>query len=195
MTDTFNVIEEPAYWPAYYGRLRVRVAAPQYYHGKDVVKEEYSRQVWNSKETDLSDYFWPHIKKLLDMGRFKGDIITPMPSSTPDHTSPTLTSLTEKIAQHLRIQQKTLLKRIKESGTKECKKHKERFERINGSLEAINCEEVKDKIVIILDDTRTTGMNILEATKVLLAKGAKETIGICLGINESKEFYSKSKKR
>lgn len=45
--------------------------------------------------------------------------------------------------------------------------------------------EVNNKKVLLIDDTKTTGMTILEAKKILLKKGVKEIVAVCLGINSN----------
>lgn len=51
----------------------------------------------------------------------------------------------------------------------------DRFENVKNVFEVVNNEEVKNKVILIIDDVYTTGATINSCCEVLLKKGAKTT--------------------
>lgn len=55
---------------------------------------------------------------------------------------------------------------------------KQRFKNVAGVFEISDSEKVRDKFVILIDDVKTTGATLEEATKVLTNAGAKKVVSI-----------------
>lgn len=58
------------------------------------------------------------------------------------------------------------------------KDKRERFENVAGVFEIRDNEKVRDKFVILIDDVKTTGATLEEATKILKKSGAKKVVSI-----------------
>ncbi len=85
--------------------------------------------------------------------------------------------LARKLAEKFSLEEKDLLKRIKETKTQVKLRKKERAENIKGSFILKN--EIAGSVFLV-DDVVTTGSTLLEAAKILKKKGAKRVIGLTL---------------
>lgn len=180
--------KEPAKWPSFYPDLEVEVFAPRFYRRSSDRNrnDQYSQMIVDSKHKDLSDYFFTRMVNIFRQLPFKPDIITVIPSSKIGEFSPTLLALGQKLANKFGIVNANLLERVKE-GKKNtnCSHCEERFENTNGSFKVngiLNGEKI-----VLLDDTRATGMTFLEGAKMLMPIGASKVVGMCLGINKRKK--------
>ena len=172
-----------ARWPKYYPNLEVEVFAPKFYYSIKQKRDEYSRNIINSKHQDLSDYFFEGIKNIFVEALPKPDLIAVIPSSKIGSYSPTMDMLAGKLSTHFGIKYSNVVQRIKE-GKKmsSCPTYDERFNEIKGSFRVT--QQFYNDEIVILDDTGTTGMTILECAKELKEAGALDTIAVCLGITE-----------
>jgi len=74
-----------------------------------------------------------------------------------------------------------ILIKIKDTPSQvEIKDRKERLKNLQGAFAVKNPEEIKDKIVILVDDIITTGATLNEAKKVLKQSGAKKVFGVAV---------------
>ena len=72
-----------------------------------------------------------------------------------------------------------ILIKIKDTPSQvEIKDRKERLKNLQGAFAVKNPEEIKDKIVILVDDIITTGATLNEAKKVLKQAGAGKVFGV-----------------
>jgi competence protein ComFC len=55
-----------------------------------------------------------------------------------------------------------------------------RLKNIRGVFEARNCEEIKNRNIILIDDVITTGATLSEAKKVLERAGARSVIAFTI---------------
>ena len=62
---------------------------------------------------------------------------------------------------------------------------KNRFNAVNGTM-IVEGASVKGKKVLLLDDLRTSGMSILEATKILKNAGVEDVVYLCFGTHTNK---------
>lgn len=165
--------------------------APKWYYIIDVKLDTYSHRIVNSKRADESRFFLGPILNLLTLiEKFECkviseyDLIEVMPGHESDSFSPTLSSLAGIISNTYGIDYSQTLQRIKstrpDNGTRERTADK-KFEYVTESL-TINAK-VSGKKIILLDDVKTTGINILEAKKMFLEAGADSLLVVCLGIN------------
>jgi len=63
-----------------------------------------------------------------------------------------------------------------------CKDSEERFQAVKDTLRLT--DNPKNKRIVLLDDTRTSGVSLLECAKVLFGAEAEDVIAVCLGINK-----------
>jgi predicted amidophosphoribosyltransferase len=173
---------EPAKWPEHYGDLEVPVFAPRFYYPLSTRKDEYSKQIVFGKKTDLSNYFFEEVKTVLAKLPFKPDLLIIVPSSKMLKFSPTILGLGKKLSKEVNIPFKRSIKRIRErTKLTDCANQEERYASVNGSLKVI--KKLKGEKIVLLDDTRVSGVTLLECAKILKKAGASDVAAICLGIN------------
>jgi len=185
------MISENAAYSKFYPGMSQQVYAPKWYYPKHVKSDARSYSLWGeAKQKDLSSRFWPDLKELIDELKRKDiikkdiQLITTIPASKIEKYNPTLSALGQKMSDYLNIPFENILQRIKE-GKKSGKilTHQERFELISDSLRL--SRKINESKIALLDDTKTTGMSILESKKILNKAGCKEIIALCLGINSN----------
>jgi len=184
-------VKELAVYPNYYSDLRVWTFAPNHYYPSRIGGHPYSYQILLSKkDEDLSDYFlsyffpmWNALKKEGLIGNF--DLIAPLPSSVKGVYSKTLVPLGKKFGEKTGIPFDIVLDRTRELPTSRLLRLSERYERIKDSLRLTRNLKNTEKKVLILDDTRSSGVSCLEAAKILKDGGAEEVVLFCLGITEN----------
>jgi predicted amidophosphoribosyltransferase len=173
---------EPAAWPEHYGKLEVLVLAPKIYYPLKTKKDEYSRQIVFSKKTDLSEYFFEEVKTVFTKLPFKPDLIIVVPASKIRSFSPTMVGLGRKLSYEFNVPFRKSIKRIEERiKLTDCATQEERFASVDGSLKVIR--RLKGEKIVLLDDTRVSGVTLLECAKILKEAGASDVAAICLGIN------------
>ena len=173
---------EPAKWPEHYGDLEVPVFAPHFYYSLSTKKDDYSRQIVFGKKTDLSDYFFEEVKSVLSQIPFKPDLFIIVPSSKMLKFSPTILGLGRKLSKEFNIPFKRSIKRIRErTKLTDCSNQEERYASVSGSFRVTR--KLKGEKIVLLDDTRVSGVTLLECTKILKEAGASDVAAVCLGIN------------
>jgi len=156
----------------------------------------YSQKILSSKKSDESEFFKPFLKDMIE--NLKNQMIFPeniklitiVPNSHLSY-SPTLISLGKWLANYFESEFKIII-----VPNKECRRNisgntcEERFNITKGSM-YIN-QEISDKenMILLLDDTKTTGTTTLECIKILKEKGARIIYPICLGINHNLRFFN-----
>ncbi len=175
---------ETAKWPVYYPELEVEVFAPNFYFSMEQKRGEYSKHIVLSKKSDFSDYFFEALKDVFKKLPIRPDTIVIIPSSKMGRFSPTVDELGRKLSNFFGITYRKIIKRIKE-GKKltSCSSCDERYTEIAGSFKVL--DKLYGQNVVLLDDTRTTGMTILECAQELKKAGASEVVAVCLGINKN----------
>jgi phosphoribosylpyrophosphate synthetase len=179
---------ELAKWPRFYPDLEVQVFAPRFYHkamernGND----NYSRNIVKGKHEDLSDFFFVRVKRVFPKLPFKPDLIVVVPCSKLGEFSPTMLALGRKLSNKLCVPNDNIIQLVRE-GKKhtDCTSSDERYEATEGTIKVTRT--LKGERVVLLDDTKVTGMIFLECAKELKTMGASDVIGVCLGINRSKK--------
>lgn len=72
----------------------------------------------------------------------------------------------------------TCLSRVKETATQTNLTKSERKENVSGAFKVENKSDVKNKVVLIIDDVYTTGATFNEVASVLIKAGAKQVYGL-----------------
>lgn len=187
------MIEEYAKWKKFYPDLYEKVYAPKWYYAENVKHDTYSYNLYKpSKEKDLSKYFFPFLKEVIDNLQTQGrltalDIITIIPSHQTGRFSPTTDALAQKLSDYINLPYEKIISRIKDTrqNTLRLPNALDRFNSVKDSMKI--ARELTEDGILLLDDVRTTGITILEAKKILLEAGVKRTVTVCLGINSSKD--------
>jgi competence protein ComFC len=148
--------------------------------------DDYSKNIVKGKHEDLSDFFFARVESVFRKLPFKPDLIVVVPSSKLGEFSPTMLALGRKLSDQFGIPNANIIERVTE-GKKhtDCTNSAERHEATEGSIKVTRT--LKGESVVLLDDTKATGMTLLECAKELKAMGASDVIGVCLGINRSKQ--------
>ncbi|MDO8633999.1 MAG: hypothetical protein Q7K34_01770 [archaeon] len=178
---------DSANWYRLYPGLKVPVHAPRKYFKKNTKSDEYSEKIIESKTKDLSDYFLPALQAIISHNRFQEiDLLIVLPSSKIDEYSPTLLPLAVKLAKKNSFKNENIIKRIKET-----KKFSytaslyDRYTSIKDTMVLTRKLDSQETNILLLDDTKTTGIHLLECAKLLKkSKSTCSVTALCLGINE-----------
>jgi predicted amidophosphoribosyltransferase len=171
----------------------ITVFAPNFYlRGHS---DEYSNNILKSKKEDLSEYFKPFMKKMIDKLMKERRISYPnlvlvVPNSKGEY-SPTLQSIGFWIAKYLGNSNYeeiiiTINPQRKNIGKQD---FLSRFNKIKNHFGLSRTLNQSEKKVIILDDTKVTGSSLLEIEKILRENSAKTIYHLCLSINRNKEIF------
>ncbi len=163
----------------------IQVFAPAFYFKEEIRKDLYSRNIIEGKAKDLSSYFLEQVKEVFTKLPFKPHIIVMVPSHTIGNFSPTLNTLAIHLSHEYTIPYANVITRIRQ-GKKQtlCSGLEERHQQVDGAFKVDSTlYSMKDLKVVLLDDTKTTGLSLLECAKELKASGATTVVALCLGIN------------
>ncbi len=173
---------EIATWPDHYGDLKVPVFAPRLYYPLSIKKDEYSKNIVFGKKTDLSHLFIQEMEEIFGQLPFKPDLVIVVPSSKINKFSPTMVNLGRRLSRTFKIKFSRRIKRIEErTKLTDCSTQEERYNSITGCFKVI--KKLNYEKVILLDDTRVSGVTLLECAKILKKAGASDIVAVCLGIN------------
>lgn len=64
----------------------------------------------------------------------------------------------------------------------------ERFKNIRNAFQVVKKEEIKDKIILLIDDVYTTGATIEGCSEVLMKNGAKKVYFAVLASGKTKQM-------
>ena len=67
-----------------------------------------------------------------------------------------------------------------ENGFSQEKIRKERMENVKNAFEVRNCDKIKGKRIVLIDDVYTTGMTLNECSLVLKKAKAKQITALCI---------------
>ena len=122
-------------------------------------------------------------KTHFDKDSIKWDILTLCPTHNTDGLNSNMHAMINELSGLIKVPYVQALRRtktVKESH--ECENFEERYSNTNGSIEVIS--DVKGKNVIVVDNVSISGITMEYAKHILIEAGAKEVIGICLGLSE-----------
>jgi predicted amidophosphoribosyltransferase len=178
------MITEPAKWPQYYDDLEVKVFAPNYYVPLPK-RDTYSANIVFGKSQDKSSYFLAEVLRVFQHLPFTPDLIVTVPSSKLNDYSVTMLELGKRLSKILGIKNKNIIKRTKTIRKQtDCNDYDQRHSAVDGVFKVT--KHLDGEKVVIMDDTRTSGMTILECAKMLKEAGASKIIAVCLGITGEK---------
>ncbi|MFA5929687.1 MAG: phosphoribosyltransferase family protein [Candidatus Micrarchaeia archaeon] len=163
-----------------------------YYSGKYYAKstwgkDEYSWQVYNSKDNDSSEKFWPQFERTFlyarKMEQDNFDCSCLMPGHDRPHNK-TCGMMQEKLKQQYSVEPHNVL--IKTPG---CRKSytmssAERFQEIRAHAAVSASISVNGKSVILLDDILATGAHVAAYGSLLYKCGAKNVAVVVIAENE-----------
>ncbi len=142
---------------------------------KLVFKLKYENGKW------LAGYMAKYLSDLIVSRNINYDIVTFVPVCKKRKRSRGYNQaelLAEKVAHDMHTDCKSLLERIKTTPSQVKLDFKDRLENIKDAFIVNLGENVKGKIVLIIDDVLTTGATLNECAKTLKKAGAKEVIGL-----------------
>jgi hypothetical protein len=184
--DGQDHIKQEARYSKYFGTLSVNVYAPKRYYKMEIKRDWYSYGIVKSKSEDLSNMFYEDFKKAFDKIIPSGfDLITIIPKTNVGAFSPTMMSLCKRLSTETKIPFTQVLNRIRSPEKKmtDLGNVEARNKSNQGTIDLTNPELVKGKRVLVIDDVKTTGDTILTCAQLLINNGAKNVVGLCLGIN------------
>jgi ComF family protein len=80
----------------------------------------------------------------------------------------------------LELSTETLIRHRHTSSQKEISDHKARLENIKNAFSVTSTDEIRNKIILLVDDVATTGSTIFECAKTLKQAGAKQVFAIVI---------------
>lgn len=86
----------------------------------------------------------------------------------------------------LQIDENILIRKKYTTPQMSIKDYKHRQQNLSGAFLVLNEKQIRNKIILLVDDIATTGSTILECSKVLKNAGAKEVFAIVIARQESK---------
>jgi hypothetical protein len=138
------------------------------------------------------ELFLEELTKLLNM-RIIGDsisfdIITLYPTREKDKFNPQMLSLIQELSKKINIPYEQLINRNRTiKASHELSTFDDRVNNLKGSINI--SQDVKGKRIIILDNVSTTGLSLIDAANKLYENGAKEVIGLCLGLSSKEKEH------
>jgi competence protein ComFC len=192
--DSLGRVKSRAWYPHFYPDIDVPVLGVGPYFSRYAQDDAYSAMIVQQKKyIDLSKEFMPQVIRAVDAysREFQLDEIdevTLVPRRDPaEPLRPTVYSIAKEVAKHLNKSFSIMLERT-ELREKCGESAAERFKANDGN---IRCTEsnLKGKRILLVDDVKTTGVTMLECTKMLKLAGARETVGLCLGVHVKPEEY------
>ncbi len=168
--------------------LTVHFYYPRKYYPHRSKRDDYSHKIVLSKENDLSEFFWPYVKKALEHAQKHWNEIFDCSCVIPNskgHFSPTLLGLQKMIEAEYKIEPVNVLKK-----KADCKKQTtlsdayDREQNARASSEVDEDERIGGSSILLIDDVKTSGSSIRAYTTLLHSKGAQSVAAIVLGEND-----------
>lgn len=158
-----------------------------HYKPKELGEDDFSRKlIYFYKYGNDINFFLEELTELYKL-RFEGDSMkfdyfTLYPTRKKDGVNPNMVDLVNKISANVGLPYKQVLRRNKDvKPNHELKTFNERVENVKGSVDVT--EDVVGKNILVLDNTATTGISLIDVANLLLSKGAKNVACICLGLS------------
>lgn len=150
-------------------------------------EDDYSRNlIYFYKYGNNIGFFAEELKDLYKL-RFEGDKIrfdymTLYPTRKKDGLNQNMQNLINKLSMEINLPYRQILRRNRDIlPNHELKTFEERIKNVQNSIDVM--ENVKDKNIIVIDNTSTTGISLIDAANLLLNKGSKEVACMCLGLS------------
>lgn len=131
---------------------------------------------------------------LHSLSELNFDYITVLPTHEKDNINPNMIKLAKKISEGTGLEYIQLIKRTRTINKNHTLTFEERMNNVANSIEL--CLPVKDKKILIIDNTCTTGASFLNVKSELIKGGATGAIGTCIGLGfrGKEEDYDLNKK-
>ncbi|MBR9677192.1 hypothetical protein GOV04_03555 [Candidatus Woesearchaeota archaeon] len=169
----------------------ILIFALDYYKSLESGEDDFSRKlIYFYKYGNNLDYFLENLLQLFTL-RFKDDaikfdLVTIYPTHKKDSLNLNMISLIESFSKNSGLQYNQIIRRIKTiKSNHECKSFEERKENVKDSIEITG--DVKGKNIILVDNTSTTGISLIDATNLLYEKGVNMVVCVCLGLSEKEK--------
>lgn len=151
-------------------------------------EDEFSKnQIYFYKYGNKIESFLQQLEELYTLRFYqdtiKFDYLTLYPTRTKDSFNKNMIDLLSQFSEKINIPYKEILRRnrtIKANHT--LNTFKDRLNNVRGSIDVR--EDVKNKRILLFDNTSTTGISLIDAADKLYHDGAKEVVGICLGLSD-----------
>ena len=162
-----------------------------HYKKADSGNDEFSRQAIHFyKYGYFEDLFLEQLKDLMEryfmMAVPKFDFMTLYPTRQRNGFNTYMDGLLKKLSALTCMPYRQILTRKKDiKPNHDLKTFEERKNNVADSIELL--EDVKGKRVIVVDNTSTTGISLIEVTNQLLAKGASTVVCLCLALSDKEK--------
>lgn len=165
----------------------VHVFAIGHYKPLELGEDDFSKKlIYFYKYGNDFDFFLQNVLDLYNL-RFKEDsikfdYITLYPTREKGKVNPNMEKLVEEVSKQINIPYKQIIRRNRDiNPNNQLKTFEERAQNVKGSIDVL--EDVNVKNIIVFDNTSTTGISLIDATNLLIEKGANNIVCICLGIS------------
>ena len=183
-----RVGNSPKYYPS-----RILIFGLGHYISVETKNDDFSQKlIYFYKYGNNLNLLLDLLKEMYAL-RFKDDFIkfdymTLYPTRNKNTLNPYMDELLMKLSKELNLPSKKILQRNKDiKPNHELKTFEERVSNLKESIEVL--EDVTGKNIIIFDNVSTTGISLIYAGNILLEKGAKEVVGICLGLSNKEAIH------
>lgn len=158
-----------------------------HYKSKALGEDDFSKKlIYFYKYGNDLDYF---LEKIVDLYKLrfendsiKFDYITLYPTRQKGNVNPNMEKLAQELSKKIGIQYKKIIARNRDiKPNHELKTFEERKSNVTDSIDIL--EDIKEKNILLLDNTTTTGISLIDATNLLVEKGANHVACICLGLS------------
>lgn len=157
-----------------------------HYIPMEVREDEFSRKlIYFYKYGNEPEFF---LEKFVDLFKLrfledtvKFDYITLYPTHEKDKINPHMENLVRNLSKGTGLPYKQILRRNRNiEPTHKLKTLNERKDNVMNSIDIL--EDVTGKNIIVLDNTTTTGISLIDVTNLLLEHGARNIACVCLGL-------------
>ncbi|MFW5982936.1 MAG: ComF family protein [bacterium] len=158
-----------------------------HYISKNEGEDQFSKDlIYFYKYGNKEDYFRKKLNDLINLrlmgDSIKFDLITLYPTRHKGCYNENMDELVQNLSSDFAIPYKKILRRNRDiKPSHKISTFAERVENIKNSVDVT--EKIDGKNIILVDNISTTGISLIDAANLLFEKGAKEVVGLCLGLS------------
>ena len=167
---------------------KVHIFAFDHYKKTDSGNDEFSKQanhfyLYGYFESFFFEKFKDLIERYFMNAKPRFDYMALYPTGKQNNFNPHMDNLLKKVAAATGMPYKEILRRNKDiEPNHSLKTFEERKTNIIGSIDIL--EDVQGKRILVVDNTSTTGISLIDVTNQVLAKGATAVVCLCLSLSD-----------
>lgn len=186
------ILKMRCYWlrvassPGY--NSKAHIFAFGHYRKTESGEDEFSKQALHFyKYGNFEPFFFEKFKDLIERyfmnANPKFDYMTLYPTRKQNGFNTYMNDLLRKVSETTGMPYKQILRRNKDiEPNHSLKTFEERKKNVIGSIDVL--EDVQGKRLLVVDNTSTTGISLIDVTNQLIAKGATTVVCLCLSLSD-----------